>query len=103
MIIVDLDVMMKWLEMNVEKQRQANERYMETLRKRAFPTPSRFGVEWEKQRVFEAYTMIARRLEGRKVTPQELMVLSDESLRIMLVALDRHVSTGRLPTVFRPS
>ncbi len=30
-----------------------------------------------------------------KVTPQELMVLSDESLRIMLVAIDRHVSTGK--------
>ncbi len=86
-MIVDFDGMMKWLGMYTEKQRQANDRYMETLRKRAVPTPSPFGVEWEKQRVFEAYTMIARWLEGRKVTPQELMVLSDESLRIMLVAL----------------
>ncbi len=87
-MIVRFDGMMKWLEMNAEKQRKTNERYMESLRKRAFPAPSRFGVEWEKQQVIEAYPMIARWLEGRKVTPQELMVLSDESLRIMLVVLD---------------
>ena len=39
---------------------KANDRYMETLRERAFPTPSPFGVEWEKQRVAETSTLIAR-------------------------------------------
>ena len=49
-----------------ESIRKANDRYMECLRERAFPTPSPFGVEWEKQRVAEAYTLIARWSQGRK-------------------------------------
>ena len=32
------------------------EQHMDSLRKAAFPTPSSFGVEWEKQRATEAYT-----------------------------------------------
>jgi hypothetical protein len=41
------------------------ERYIDTIRKAAFPTPSLFGVEWEKQRATEAYTLIHRWAQGR--------------------------------------
>jgi len=87
-MITDLDYMIKREELHIENLRKINEWYMEVLRERAFPTPSPFGVEWEKQRVIEAYNMIARWSEGRKVTPYELMNFRDESLRIMLVVLD---------------
>jgi len=36
------------------------EQHMDSLRKAAFPTPSSFGVEWEKQRATEAYALIHR-------------------------------------------
>jgi len=52
--------------MHCENIRKAKYRYMECLRERAFPTPSPFGVDWEKQRVTEAYTLIARWSQGRK-------------------------------------
>ena len=60
LVIVDLDELMNQEEMHSENLRKADDRYMETLRQRAFPTPSPFGVEWEKQRVAETYTLIAR-------------------------------------------
>ena len=87
-MIDDFDEMMKWEEMDAENRRKADEWFIETLRERAFPTPSPFGVEWEKQRMIEAYNMVARWSQGRKVTPYELMVFRDESLRIRLVVLD---------------
>jgi hypothetical protein len=68
-MILNFDELMKQEEMISENLRKADDRYMETLRQRAFPTPSPFGVEWEKQRVIEAYTLIARWSQGRKVTP----------------------------------
>ena len=60
---------------------------MECLRERAFPTPSPFGVEWEKQRVIEAYTLIARWSQGRKENGAELRDFRDETLRIISVVL----------------
>ena len=63
-MIVDFDAVMKWEEMISENHRKADEWFIETLRQRAFPTPSPFGVEWEKQRVTEAFTMIARWSQG---------------------------------------
>ena len=63
---VAFDELMNEEEMYSESIRKANDRYMECLRERAFPTPSPFGVEWEKQRVAEAYTLIARWSQGRK-------------------------------------
>jgi hypothetical protein len=60
---------------------------METLRKRAFPTPSPFGVEWEKQWVIEAYTLIARWSQGRKENGAELKDFREETLRIISVVL----------------
>ena len=87
-MIVDFDAVMKWEEMNSENHRKADEWFIVTLRQRAFPTPSPFGVEWEKQRVTEAYSMIARWSQGRKATQDDLMTFIDESLRIMLVVLD---------------
>jgi len=48
-MIVDFDEMMEWEEMNSENHRKADEWFIETLRQRAFPTPSPFGAEWEKQ------------------------------------------------------
>ncbi len=53
-MVIDLDELMNQEEMLSENLRKANDRYMECLRERAFPTPSLFGVEWEKQRVIEA-------------------------------------------------
>ena len=50
--------------MNSENHRKADEWFIVTLRQRAFPTPSPFGVEWEKQRVTEAYNLIARWSQG---------------------------------------
>ena len=43
----------------------AREQQMDSLREAAFPTPSPFGVEWEKQRSTEAYTLIHRWAQGR--------------------------------------
>ena len=62
----DFDALMNEEEEYCESIRKANDQYMECLRERAFPTPSPFGVEWEKQRVAEAYTLIARWSQGRK-------------------------------------
>jgi len=41
------------------------ERHIDTIRKSAFPSPSPFGVEWEKQRATEAYALIHRWAQGR--------------------------------------
>jgi len=87
-MITDLDEMMKREELHIENLRKINKWYIEVLRERAFPTPSPYGVEWETERVVEAYNMIARWSEGRKATRSELMNFIDESLRIMLVVLD---------------
>jgi len=43
----------------------AREQHMDTIRKAAFPTPSPFGVEWEKQRATEAHTLFHRWAQGR--------------------------------------
>jgi hypothetical protein len=86
-MIVDFDAVMKWEEMNSENHRKADDWYMEILRQRAFPTPSPFGVEWEKQRVTEAFTMIARWSQGRKGNGADLRDFRDETLRIILVVL----------------
>jgi len=88
LMIIDFDELMKQEELYIENHRKADEWFIETLRERAFPTPSLFGVEWEKQRVIEAYDMVARWSQGRKGNGYDLMVFRDESLRIMLVVLD---------------
>jgi len=44
-MLIDFDELMNEGEMLSENIRKANERYMECLRERAFPTPSPFGVE----------------------------------------------------------
>jgi len=46
-MIIDLAELMNEEEMHSENLRKAYDRYMETLRQRAFPTPSPFGVEWD--------------------------------------------------------
>ena len=74
-------------EMYSDSIRKANDRYMECLRKMAFPTPSPFGVEWEKQRVIEAYTLIARWSQGRKGNGAELKNFGEETLRIISAVL----------------
>jgi hypothetical protein len=53
-VSADFDELMNEEEMYSDSIRKANDLYMETLRERTFPTPSPFGVEWEKQRVIEA-------------------------------------------------
>ena len=83
----DFDELMNEEEMYSDSIRKANDRYMETLRKRAFPTPSPFGVEWEKQRVIEAYTLIARRSQGRKKNGADLKNFREETLRVISVVL----------------
>jgi hypothetical protein len=42
-VIVDIDELMKQEEMLSENRRKADEWFIETLRQRAFPTPSPFG------------------------------------------------------------
>ncbi len=86
-MILNFDELMKQEEMISENLRKADDRYMETLRQRAFPTPSPFGVEWEKQLVTEAYSMIARWSQGRKRNGAELRDFRDETLWIMMVVL----------------
>ena len=86
-MIVDFDELMKQEEMLSENRRKADDRYMESLRQRAFPTPSPFGVEWEKRRVTEAYSMIARWSQGRKRNGADLRDFRDETLWIMMVVL----------------
>ncbi len=88
LMIIDLDELMNEEEMHCEKIRKANDRYMECLRQRAFPTPSPFGVEWEKQRVTEAFTMIARWSQGRKETGADLRDFRDETLWVIAVVLE---------------
>jgi len=83
----DFDALMNEEEEYCESIPKANDRYMETLRERAFPTPSPFGVEWEKQRVAEAYTLIARWSQGRKGNGADLRDFRDETPRIILVVL----------------
>jgi hypothetical protein len=87
-MLINFDELMKQEEMYIENLRKADEWYMEVLRERTFPTPSPFGIEWEKQRLIEAYNMIARWSEGRKDEGYELQVFKQESLRIMLVVLE---------------
>jgi len=86
-MIAGIDELMNEEETYCDSIRKANDRYMETLRKRAFPTPSPFGVEWEKQRVIEAYTLIARWSQGRKKIGADLKKFKDETLRIISVVL----------------
>jgi len=86
-MIADFDVLMNEEETYCDSIRKANDRFMETLRKRAFPTPSPFGVEWEKQRVIEAYTLISRWSQGRKENGANLKKFKDETLRIISVVL----------------
>ncbi|MGA7497340.1 MAG: hypothetical protein WBX00_11480 [Isosphaeraceae bacterium] len=86
-MIIDLDELMNEEEMHSENIRKANDRYMECLRERAFPTPSPFGVEWEKQRVTEANSMIARWSQGRKGNGTDLRDFRDETLWIIVVVL----------------
>ncbi len=86
-MIVDFDAVMKWEEMNSENHRKADDWYMEILRQRAFPTPSPFGVEWEKQRVTEAYSMIARWSQCRKRNGADLRDFRDETLWIIMAVL----------------
>jgi len=86
-MIIDLDELMNEEEMHSENIRKAKDRYMECLRERASPTPSPFGVDWEKQRVTEAFTMIARWSQGRKGNGADLRDFRDETLRIILVVL----------------
>ncbi len=87
-MIVDFDELMKQEEMNTRNHRKADERFAETLRQRAFPVPSPFGVEWEKQRVIETYSMVAVWSQGRKKNECDLMSFKEESLWLMLVVLD---------------
>ena len=84
---VAFDELMNEEEMYSESIRKANDRYTECLRERAFPTPSPFGVEWEKQRVIEAFTLIVRWSQGRKGNGADLRDFRDETLRIVLVVL----------------
>ena len=86
---VAFDEPMNEEEMYSESIRKANDRYTECLRERAFPTPSPFGVEWEKQRVIEAFTLIVRWSLGRKGNGADLRDFRDETLRIVLVVLRR--------------
>ena len=86
-MITDFDELMNQEETYSDNIRKANDRYMECLRERAFPSPSPFGVEWEKQRVIEAYSMIARWSQGRKGNGADLRDFRDETLRIILVVL----------------
>jgi len=60
---------------------------MDSLRKAAFPTPSSFGVEWEKQRATEAYTLIHRWAQGSTENGADLKKFKDETLRIISVVL----------------
>jgi hypothetical protein len=90
-MIADFDELMNEEEKYSDSIRKADDRFMETLRKRAFPTPSPFGVEWEKQRVIEAYNLIGRWSEGRKETPFDLKNFREETLRIISVVLKRGV------------
>ncbi len=87
-MFVDFEELMKQEELNTRNHRKADERFVETLRQRAFPVASPFGVEWEKQRVIEAYTMVAGWSQGRKTNEADLMSFKEETLWIMLVLLD---------------
>ena len=87
-MIVDSGQLMNEEEIHTAWVRKAKARYMECLRERAFPTPSPFGVDWEKQRVTEAYTLIARWSQGRKGNEADLGDFRDETLRIILVVLE---------------
>jgi hypothetical protein len=87
LMIIDFDELMKQEELYIENHRKADEWFIETLRERAFPTPSPFGVEWEKQRVSDAYSMIARWSQGRKRNGADLRDFRDETLWIMMVVL----------------
>jgi hypothetical protein len=86
-MITDLDELMNEEEKYSESIRKANDQFMESLRQDAFPTPSPFGVLWERQRVIEAYTLIRRWSKCRAVIPVDLKNFRDETLRIISVAL----------------
>jgi len=92
-MIVDFDELMNQEEMLSENIRKAKDRYMECLRERAFPTPSPFGVDWEKQRVTEAYTLIARWSQGRKGNGAEGLQRRDPADH--LGCAQEHVTAGR--------
>ncbi len=100
-MIADFDVLMNEEETYSDSIRKANDRYMETLRKRAFPTPSAFGVEWEKQWVIEAYTLIARWSQGRKENGAELKDFREETLADHIRCAQERLTAGRQSRVFR--
>jgi hypothetical protein len=83
----DFDELMNEEEKYSDSIRKANDQFTESLRKAAFPAPSPFGVEWEKQRVTEAYTLIHRWAHGRTETPVDLKNFREETLRIISVVL----------------
>jgi len=83
----DFDELMNEEEKYSASIRKANDQFMESLRKDAFPTPSPFGVEWEKQRVIEAYTLIRRWAQGRTENGADLKNFREETLWIISVVL----------------
>ena len=56
---------------------------MDTIRKTAFPTPSPFGPEYERQRIREAYELLNGWWVSRMDKPIHLRASKEESLRIL--------------------
>ena len=63
---IDIEELIEQEEALDAASREADDRYLECLRARVFPTPSPFGVDWERQRMIEAHNLLARWSQGRK-------------------------------------
>ncbi len=86
--MIDLETLINEEEQLDAECRAASDRYLEQLRARVFPSPSPFGVDWERQRVIEAHSLLARWSLGRKKNGYELRQFQEETLRIFQVLLD---------------
>ena len=66
---IDIEELVEQEEQFAAKLREADDRCLERLRARVFPTPSPFGIDWEKQRLISrpATWWFVGREAGRRV------------------------------------
>ncbi len=86
--MIDVETLINQEERLAAKRREADDRYLEWLLASVFPTPSPFGVDWERQRVIEAHDLLARWSLGLKKSGYHLREFKKETLRIFQVLLD---------------
>ena len=73
----------------------AEERSLECLRARVFPTPSPFGIDWEKQRVAEIRDLLVRWSQGRKKNGYHLATIQGGDTADLPSSARQHLTADR--------